>query len=57
MKCDSCLNSRPVISENGFHHVCCLSSKAAQNCLSGKKIKYESVADVIAKITKRGGDT
>ena len=37
MKCDTCLNSRPVVSENGIHCICCLSSKAAANCLTGKK--------------------
>ena len=37
MKCDNCINSRSVISENGIHRVCCLSEKDAVNCLIGKK--------------------
>ena len=32
MNCDYCLNSRPVISENGLHYICCLSSKKAVEC-------------------------
>jgi len=37
-KCDKCLNSRPIMSENGLHRVCGLSDeKAAMNCLMGKK--------------------
>lgn len=37
MNCESCLNSRPVISENGIHPVCCLSAKKAKECIvSGK---------------------
>lgn len=32
MNCEKCLNSRPVISENGIHSVCCLSSKKACDC-------------------------
>ena len=37
MRCEKCLNSRPVISENGIVYICCLSSRAAVNCLSDKK--------------------
>ena len=33
MKCDTCINSRPVISENGIHSVCCLSARKARNCV------------------------
>lgn len=35
--CDNCLNSRPIISENGIHYICCLSSKKATDCKFGKK--------------------
>lgn len=38
--CDTCLNSRPIISENGMHNVCCLSYKAARDCILGKKDRY-----------------
>ena len=37
MKCDKCLNSRGVISENGLHRVCCLSEKDAMDCLMNKR--------------------
>lgn len=40
MNCETCLNSRPVISENGFHRVCCLSDRASYNCIIGKKDRY-----------------
>lgn len=39
-KCDSCLNSRISISENGLHSVCCLSEKEAVDCLTNKKDSY-----------------
>ena len=31
-KCDSCRNARPVISENGIHHICTLSDTKALRC-------------------------
>ena len=37
MKCDYCLNSRPIVSENGIHNMCCLSVKAEKKCLTGEK--------------------
>lgn len=37
MKCDNCLNSRKIISENGLYSVCCLSEKVAVDCLMEKK--------------------
>lgn len=39
-KCDSCLNSRIVVSENGMHSTCCLSDKKAVECLMNKKDSY-----------------
>ena len=36
-KCDNCLNSRRIISENGLHSVCCLPDKQAVECLIGRK--------------------
>lgn len=36
-KCDCCVYSRTIVSENGIHAICCLSSKAAVNCLTGKE--------------------
>ena len=36
-KCDKCLNSRPIISENDYHFVCCLSSEKAVDCITNIK--------------------
>lgn len=32
-KCDTCMNSRPIISENGIHHSCILSDVKALRCM------------------------
>lgn len=42
-KCDSCLNSRIVISENGVHSVCCLSEKKEVECITKEKNHYEEM--------------
>jgi hypothetical protein len=41
MKCDYCLNSRPVVSENGTHCACCLTSQQLKKCLIGEKDYFE----------------
>ena len=33
INCDKCLNSRPIVSENGMHYICALSAKKAKKCL------------------------
>lgn len=35
--CNECLNTRLILSENGFHRVCALSNLASRNCIFGKK--------------------
>ena len=40
--CDTCFHSRVIISENGYHSVCCLSDKNALDCIIGKKVHYIS---------------
>ena len=40
MKCDTCLNSRPVLSENGWHNVCTLPPMDAVNCMAGREDDY-----------------
>ena len=35
-KCENCLNSRLVVSENGFHYLCGLRFSEAFDCLKGK---------------------
>lgn len=50
VKCEKCLNSRPVVSENGLHPICCLSQKKAMDCMTGKKNYFSSehkVGDII----------
>jgi hypothetical protein len=39
-KCDTCLNAREIISENGYHSICTLSSKAAVDCMLRVKDHY-----------------
>lgn len=40
-KCDSCLNSRVVISENGLRSICCLSEKKAVACITNEEDNYK----------------
>ena len=40
-RCDTCTNSRVVVSENGIHYICCLTKKKAINCLLGIKDSYD----------------
>lgn len=39
-KCDTCLNSRVIISENGCHAACTLLSVKATECMVGIKDNY-----------------
>lgn len=39
-RCETCLNSRPIVSENGIHAACCLSGRAAIQCMTGQKDRY-----------------
>ena len=43
-KCETCLKSRPIVSENGIHKVCSLSQRAAMNCIMGKKNNYATLS-------------
>lgn len=38
--CEKCLHRRLIVSENGYHSVCCLSQKAATDCMIGKKNQF-----------------
>ena len=40
MKCETCLNSHPVLSENGYHYNCCLGEKSFIKCITGEKNQY-----------------
>ena len=39
-KCDTCINSRTILSENGYHSSCTLSAKQAADCKFGFKDHY-----------------
>lgn len=53
MKCNTCLNSRPAISENGVHFVCCLSAQAAKKCIfDGKRYIKNPMPTVEAVLTR-----
>ena len=39
-KCEECLHSRIIVSENGYHAACCLSQKKAIDCMIGKKSQF-----------------
>ena len=39
-KCDTCFNTRTIISENGTHKACCLSEEQAIDCMMNKKDSY-----------------
>lgn len=34
-KCESCLNSRYIVSENGYHYVCSMHHSIAEDCIKG----------------------
>ena len=38
--CEKCIRSRLIISENGYHSVCCLSQQKAIDCMTGKKSQF-----------------
>lgn len=48
-KCQTCLNSRAIISENGIQRRCCLSSKKAVECLIGEVDRYDSIRHLCAE--------
>ena len=38
--CNDCLNSRMILSENGYKVICCLSNKKAADCILSDYNKY-----------------
>ena len=59
-KCDSCVYSRIVVSENGFHHLCGLSSQKAVKCITGHKEYYKAIrkeTDVSAREEMSGSES
>ena len=49
IKCETCLNSRPIISENGIHYNCTFSEKRAIKCIFNDWCYYNEF-----KIDKNG---
>ncbi len=39
--CRECLNSRLVISEDGYKAICTLSTKESNDCLSNNRSRFE----------------
>lgn len=39
--CKECLNSRLVVSENGYKAICTLSARKSNECLLNNKCKFE----------------
>lgn len=48
-RCDTCVNSRAVVSENGIHYKCCLLKKQCLDCLMGVKDSYDGYSDMPKK--------
>ena len=42
-RCATCINSRTIVSENGYHSICTLSSKAAINCMTRETDSYFTI--------------
>lgn len=40
MKCETCSNGWPIISENGVHYGCTLPPMDAVNCMAGREDNY-----------------
>lgn len=39
--CKECINSRLVVSENGYHAICTLSDDDVYDCLSNGRSRFE----------------
>ena len=42
-RCEECIHSRLIVSENGCHSTCCLSQKKAVDCMIGKKSQFAAL--------------
>ena len=43
MKCDKCIHTRLIMSENGLHPVCALSPKVAKKCMVNNYSKLVTI--------------
>lgn len=41
-KCDTCINARPIVSENGLHYTCTLSGRKPLLCMADDRY-YEHI--------------
>ena len=53
-ECEKCKNSRPIISENGWHYICTLSSKKSLQCMLRKRIQSSSSCAIDARKRNTG---
>ena len=53
MQCEKCLLSRQVVSENGFHPVCCLPEDEARECILGEASHFTDRPTVIEIRSKK----
>ena len=57
MKCDTCIFPRGIVSENGWHYICCLSEKEAMECLrTGNHYAWSARLATKRKIDRMGED-
>lgn len=47
--CLYCINSRIVISENGYHPICCLSSSKSSECIVSRGKYFVSLSPHLRK--------
>lgn len=43
LKCNTCANARPIISENGYHYTCMLSDRKGVDCLMNDYKYWETL--------------
>lgn len=45
-RCKGCLNSRCVVSENGYHYICCLPYLKMVDCIKGFTDYYTGIKNI-----------
>ena len=43
--CESCMNARIIVSENGYKAICTLSNQKMYNCVIGRDDHYKKKPD------------
>ena len=61
LKCNTCANARPVISNNGYHYVCTLSDRKGTDCMMNNYKHWKEIINrnhiTISKDAKVSGNT